>query len=318
MLCKPFFFKKSAKIFTNLLAFHIIKLYHISMRRFIINPNAGKHKNLKVLERDIKKVFSQDEIVYTKYAGHARELAREAAQKNYETVIAVGGDGTINEVTQGLVKSNTALGIIPCGSGNGFARLIKMPLKNNLKCLEIIKANKTKVIDVGIAGAEYFLNVAGFGFDALIAQKFASSKRRGRLPYFEIGVKEFFGFKADKYYLTFEDGTKQEISPLCVAFANGNQYGCDFVIAPHASLDDGLLDMVFIKPANVFQVLLGLPNFLKENLSPVHLSETKQGKAVTITRKVPFAYHIDGEPRVCQNGELKISVVPSALKIICL
>jgi len=286
------------------------------MERFIINPNAGKHKNLKTLEKDIKKIFPQAEIIYTKCAGHAKELAREAAQKNYETVIAVGGDGTINEVSQGLINSDTALGIIPCGSGNGFARLIKMPLKDNLKALEIIKANKTKRIDAGIAGAEYFLNVAGFGFDAIIAQKFASSKRRGKLPYFQIGVKEFFGFKAIKYNLTFEDGTKAEINPLCVAFANGNQYGCDFVIAPRACLDDGLLDMVLIKPANVFKLLAGLPNFLKENISPVNLSEYKKVKEVQIKCGEPFAYHIDGEPRLCQSGELKIAVVPGALKII--
>ena len=114
------------------------------MIRFIINPNAGKHKNLKMLEKDIKKLFPQAEIIYTKCAGHAKELALETAQKNYKTAVAVGGDGTINEVTQGLVNSNTALGIIPCGSGNGFARLIKMPLKDNLKCLEIIKQNRTK------------------------------------------------------------------------------------------------------------------------------------------------------------------------------
>ena len=287
------------------------------MKRFIINPNAGKHKNLKLLEKDIKKIFPQDDIIYTKCAGHAKELAREAAQKGYETVIAVGGDGTINEVTQGLVNSDTALGIIPCGSGNGFARLIKMPLKNNLKALEIIRANKTKKIDVGIAGAEYFLNVAGFGFDAIIAQKFASSKRRGKLPYFQIGVKEFFGFKAIKYELTFEDGTKAEISPLCVAFANGNQYGSDFIIAPRADFDDGLLEMVLIKPANIFKLLLGFPNFFKEGLSPVKLTENKSIKKVEIKAAGPFAYHIDGEPRTCQNGELKISVVPAALKIIC-
>ena len=286
------------------------------MNRFIINPNAGKHKNLKMLEKDIKKVFPQAEIVYTKCAGHAIELAREAAQKNYETVIAVGGDGTINEVTQGLVNSDTALGIIPCGSGNGFARLIKMPLRNNIKVLEIIKANKTKKIDAGLADKEYFLNVAGFGFDAIIAQKFAFSKRRGKLPYFQIGVQEFFGFKATKYNLTFDDGTKSKISPLCVAFANGNQYGCDFVIAPHASLDDGFLDMVSIKPANVFKLLAGLPNFLKENISPVNLSEYKKVKEVKVVCGKAFAYHIDGEPRICKSGELKIAVVPSALNII--
>ena len=159
------------------------------MIRFIINPSAGKHKNLKLLEKDIKKFFPQAEIIYTKYACNAKELALEAAQKNYATVIAVGGDGTINEIVQGLAKSNTALGIIPCGSGNGFARMLKIPLKDNLKCLEIIKQNNTKKIDIGLANNEYFLNLAGLGFEALIAQKFAASKRRGKLPYFQIGIK---------------------------------------------------------------------------------------------------------------------------------
>ncbi len=285
------------------------------MIRFIINPNAGKHKNLKMLENDIKKLFPQAEIIYTKCAGHAKELALEAAQKNYKITVAVGGDGTINEVTQGLVNSKTALGIIPCGSGNGFARMIKMPLKDNLKCLEIIKQNNTKRIDVGRANTEYFLNVAGLGFDAIIAHKFATSKRRGKFPYFKIGIREFFSFKPLKYSLNFEGGIKKEISPLCLAFANGNQYGCDFVIAPKAVLDDGFLDMVSVKPANVFKMMLGLPNFLKDDISPVKLTQTERIKSVEVISKTPFYYHIDGEPRKAQD-RLKITVLPKSLTII--
>ncbi len=286
------------------------------MIRFIVNPSAGKHKNLKMLEKDIKKLFPECEIVYTKYAGHAKELALEAAQKNYASVIAVGGDGTINEVTQGLVNSKTALGIIPCGSGNGFARMIKMPIKDTLKCLEIIKQNHTKRIDVGQANNEYFLNVTGLGFDALVAQKFAKSKRRGKLPYFKIGIKEYFSYRPGKYTLTFDDGSKTELSPLCLAFANGNQYGCDFVIAPKATLDDGLLDMINLPPANIIKMLIGFPNFFKQNLSPVKLTNTKKIKDVLITIKGPFAYHIDGEPRECKDGKLKISVQPKSLAVI--
>ena len=286
------------------------------MIRSIINPSAGKHKNLKVLEKDIKKLFPESEIIYTKYAGNAKELALEASQKKYKTVIAVGGDGTINEITQSLVNSETALGIIPCGSGNGFARLIKMPLKNNLKCLEIIKQNRTKKIDVGLVNNEYFLNVAGIGFDAIVAHKCAASKRRGKLPYFQIGIKEFFNYKSAKYNLTFDDGKKTEISPLCLAFANGTQYGSNFFIAPKAKLDDGFLDMVLIKETNIFKMLLGLPNFLKEGLSPIKLTETQKIKGVDITSKAPFYYHIDGEPRECKEGMLKISVKTNSLKII--
>ena len=285
------------------------------MIRFVINPGAGKHKNLKMLEKDIKKIFPQAEIVHTKCAGHAKELALEAAQKNYKAVIAVGGDGTINEVTQGLINSNTALGIIPCGSGNGFARLIKMPLKDNIKCLEIIKRNHIKKIDVGLANNEYFLNVAGFGFDALVAHKFATSKRRGKLPYFKIGVKEFFSYRPAKFNLTFDDGKKTEISPLCVTFANGNQYGCDFVIAPNAILDDGLFDMVTVKPANIFKMILGLPNFLKDGLSPVKLTDIQKIKTVKIVSEAPFYYHIDGEPREAQNT-LDIAIQPKSLNLI--
>ena len=285
------------------------------MIRFVINPSAGKHKNLKMLEKDIKKFFPQAEIIYTKCAGHAKELALEAAQKNYESVVAIGGDGTINEVTQGLVNSSTALGIIPCGSGNGFARLIKMPLKDSLKCLEIVKQNRTKKIDVGQANNEYFLNVAGFGLDAIVAHKFATSKRRGKLPYFKIGAKEFFNYQPAKYNLTFDDGKELEINPLCVAFANGTQYGSNFYIAPKALLDDGLLDMVLIKPTNIFKMLLGLPNFLKDGLSPVKLAETQKIKSIKIASKNSFYYHIDGEPREAQNI-LEITIQPKSLNII--
>ncbi|MBO4707899.1 MAG: diacylglycerol kinase family lipid kinase [Elusimicrobiaceae bacterium] len=286
------------------------------MIRFIVNPSAGKHKNLKILEKDIKKLFPESETIYTKYAGNAKELALEAAQKNYSVTVAVGGDGTINEVTQGLVNSNTALGIIPCGSGNGFARMIKIPLKDTLKCLEIIKKGRARRIDVGQANNEYFLNVAGFGFDALVAQKFAKSKRRGKLPYFKIGIKEYFSYQPVKCNLIFEDGIKTELSPLCLAFANGNQYGSNFYIAPKASLDDGLLDMINLAPANIFKILFGLPNFFKEGLSPIKLTNTKKIKEVTISVNGPFVYHIDGEPRECQNGKLKVKICPKSLIVI--
>lgn len=286
------------------------------MMRFIINPSAGKHKNLKTLEKDIKKLFPEGEIIYTKYAGHAKELALEAAQKNYDTVIAVGGDGTINEITQGLVNSETALGIIPCGSGNGFARLIKMPLKDSLKCLEIIKKGRTKKIDVGLANKEYFLNIAGLGFDAIVAQKFAKSKRRGKLPYFKIGLTEYFSYRATKCNLTFDDGTKTEISPLCLDFANGTQYGSNFYIAPQAKLDDGLLDMVILPQTNIFKMLFGFPNFFKDGLSPVKLTKTQKIKEVLVKQNNPFPYHIDGEPRESKDGTLKIKIQPKSLKII--
>ena len=213
------------------------------------------------------------------------------------------------------MNSSTALGIIPCGSGNGFARLIKMPLKDSLKCLKIIKQKHTKKIDVGQANNEYFLNVAGFGFDALVAHKFASSKRRGKFPYFKIGIKEFFNYRPAKYNLTFGDGKAVEINPLCVAFANGTQYGSNFYIAPKALLDDGLLDMVLIEPTNIFKMLLGLPNFLKDGLCPVKLTKTQKIKSVKIASKNSFYYHIDGEPREAQNI-LEITIQPKSLNII--
>ncbi len=286
------------------------------MIRFIINPSAGKHKNLKILEKDIKKLFPESEIIYTKYAGHAKELALEAAQKKYETVISVGGDGTINEVTQGLANSETALGIIPCGSGNGFARMIKIPLKDTEKCLEIIKQGRTKKIDIGQANNEYFLNVAGIGFDALVAQKFAKSKRRGKLPYFKIGIKEYFSYRPGKYTLTFDNGSKTELTPLCLAFANGTQYGSNFYIAPKAKLDDGFLDMVILPPANIFKMMIGFPNFFKDGIIPIQLTSTDKIKEVLVTLNGSFAYHIDGEPRECKDGKLKIISHPKSLKII--
>lgn len=286
------------------------------MIRFVINPSAGKHKNLKLLEKDIKKLFPEGEIVYTKYAGHAKELALEAAKKDYDSVIAVGGDGTINEITQGLVNSKTALGIIPCGSGNGFARLIKMPLKDTLKCLKTIKKHRTKKIDVGKAGNEYFLNVAGLGFDATVAQKFAKSKRRGKLPYFKIGSTEYFSYRTTKCSLTLDSGTNMELSPLCLAFANGTQYGSNFYIAPQAKLDDGFLDMVILPRTNLFKMLLGFPNFLKDGLSPVKLTKTQKIKEVLIKQNCPFVYHIDGEPRENKDGNLKITVHPKSLTVI--
>lgn len=285
------------------------------MTLFIINPKAGKHKNLTQLEKDIKIFFPEAEITYTKYAGHAKELALQAVQKNYKQVIAVGGDGTINEIIQSLALSNTALGIIPCGSGNGLARELKLPLKNTKKCLEILKNAKYFKSDIAMAGQEYFINLAGIGIEAIIAEKFAASKKRGMTPYFKIGLVEILKFKRNKFSIKI-DGSKEEVyQPLSLVFANGKQYGSNFIIAPNASFNDGLLDMVLIPKSNFLKILLGFSNFFKNGSSPIVLTKTKKIKEAEITSKTPFAYHIDGEPRSSQNT-LKIKIIPAGLNLL--
>lgn len=285
---------------------------------FIINPKSGKKLGCGDIEGTIKKGFTQAEIVFTEFKGHARELARYFAEEAFDAVIVAGGDGTINEAVQSLAGTQTALGVIALGSGNGLARELGCPLGPLEQRVSALKNFRIKQFDLGRANGEYFINLAGLGMEADIAAKFdeiGAGGKRGKWPYFKIGAKMFFAYKAPSLKVE-ADGKISEFEIMSLVFANGRQYGSNFKIAPKAAFDDGFLDMTVIRRANIFKLALGLPSFFFPSCKIVSIADTYKIRRAKVFTEGPFSYHIDGEPKKGENL-LEIEICPGAIKVLC-
>jgi len=286
----------------------------MSKRRihFIINPIAGVKRKVKVvdeLKRHLKADFTYG-IDFTEHAEHATKLSQEAANQGAEAVIAVGGDGTINEVAKGLVGTTTCLGVIPMGSGNGFARHMEIPLKLQ-EAINCINRFRVQRIDTGLINDEVFLSTVGLGFDALVGKRFAEFGKRGLWSYMQISTTEFFKFRAQSYQLRI-DGKEMHTKAFLINFANVGQYGNNAWIAPNASVNDGLLDVCILEEfphAMVGDIIFKLFN---KQLDQSKYYQSFRAKKIEVIN--PSLYHIDGEPK--ESSTLEVKVVPNSLKVI--
>jgi len=285
--------------------------------RFILNPVSGKiPADIEHVARVIQLNFPGADMRLTKAPGHAMELAREAANAGFESVIAIGGDGTINETARGLTGTKTALGVIPHGSGNGLAREIGMPLMLEEAVVRLQKAARV-CCDTGLANGELFLNLAGVGIEADIAWQFMEQGKtgsRGKWPYFKIGAKTVFSYRPRTLELI-ADGLKSTLAPLTLVFANGRQYGSNFKIAPHASLTDGKLDMITVHDAPKWKLALAAPAFFTDHYRPFGITSEASVTCAVVRREGEILYHIDGEPRKTTN-QLEISIQPKSLTVL--
>lgn len=283
----------------------------------IINPvSGGKRRDPLALERAARVNFPDADGVFTKRAGHATELAAQAVKDGYGQILVAGGDGTINETAKALVGTQTALGIVPKGSGNGLARELGMPLMYEAAWTALQKAAPVPC-DVGVANGEYFFNLAGVGIEAQIAKDFAEygkSGKRGMWPYFKLGAKAVFSYKPKTLRVRY-NGKDEILTPLTLVFANGTQYGSNFKIAPRADLTDGKFDMVEVLPVSKFKLALAAPTFLSKTFRPFEITRTQKTDAAVINYDGEIVYHLDGEPKTAQN-ELKISLLPRALRLL--
>ena len=286
---------------------------------FIINPVSGIRKNLRRLTALIEHKYNSAgrsyKIQYTRYAGQATKLAKEAVRDGIEYVVAVGGDGTMNEVARGLVHSDSVLGLIPGGSGNGFARSLGIPLNHN-KALDVLLAGKHKCIDAGMVNEHYFFGVCGLGFDAEIGAHFQSFGMRGPLPYFYIGVREYFKYRPETVRLI-SDNKERQKEIFLITVANTQQYGNGAYIAPQADMQDGLLDVCIVGKFSLLQILSNLYRLFNKTVEQFPAYSTFRAAEVTIIReKEEGWFHTDGEPR--QGGKkLRIKVVPACLNVCC-
>jgi diacylglycerol kinase (ATP) len=278
--------------------------------KVIINPISGTGKQ-KGVEDYIAKHLDNYEIVYTKKSGDASKISKDAVKQNFNAVIAVGGDGTVNECLKSLINTNTALGVIPCGSGNGFAYHIGMK-RSVEEAIKQLKNAKIETIDSCSANSNPFVNVAGIGFDAHVSQLFAKLKKRGFFNYVKLIVKEL-NYKAQEYNITY-DGIERKVGAYMISFANSSQYGNDVKISPMADIQDGLLDFVIVKEFPKWK----MPFFLLQIATgKVHLSkyvEIIQAKKMEITTNNTLL-HLDGEPYKASNPVI-INLLENSLKIL--
>jgi diacylglycerol kinase (ATP) len=278
--------------------------------RFIINPISGTGKQ-KGIEEFMIKHLENFEIIYTQKAGDATRISKEAVNDNIDAIIAVGGDGTVNECLIALVNTNTALGVIPCGSGNGFAYHIGME-RNIEKAVIQLKNTKIEVIDSCTANGFPFVNVSGIGFDSHIANLFLTLTKRGFVNYVKLVIREL-SYKAKEYTINYNN-IERKVKAYIIAFANASQYGNDAKISPMANFQDGLLDFVILKEFPKWKIPFFL---LKVATGKAHLSkyvEIIQCQKMTISAENTLL-HLDGEPFKASNP-IEVTILPKSLKIL--
>lgn len=284
---------------------------------FIVNPISGGTKKkivLDAIESNIDSAKYDWEISYTSYKGHAKELSLKAVEDKYDVVAAIGGDGTVNEIASTLINTDTALAIIPCGSGNGLARHLHIPLQYT-KAVELINRFDVKAIDYGTINERPFFCTCGMGFDAYISAKFDKSLKRGALTYVENAVREVINYKPETYTLINEDGTEMTYKAFCVTFANASQYGNNVYIAPKASMEDGLIDVTVIEPFNYAEAPILAIQFMNGILPSKSTVKMFQARKLTIHREKEDYLHCDGEP-FHGGKEVVVEAHPHSLKVV--
>ena len=281
---------------------------------FVVNPISGvkgKKAAIELLKTELDSLIHY-EVTETVGARHATELTREAIAAGYDAVIAVGGDGTVNEVGKALVHSKVALGVLPFGSGNGFARHRKIPIAVKA-AIGLINRFSTKIVDTATLNDEAFLTTAGLGFDAHVGWKFSQSGSRGFLTYSQIAINEFMGYKEEEYHLII-DGKELKTKAFVLSIANGGQYGNNAWIAPDASMEDGKLNVCIIRPFPAHVTPDIVVKLFNKSLAASKYYENIEAEEITIINASKF--HLDGEPREA-NRDLHLKIIPKSLTVIC-
>ncbi len=286
---------------------------------FIINPISGTKSKVALpgliaaqlsLHQDISY-----EILFSEYAGHCGELAAKKVKEGVDIIVAVGGDGTVNEVAKELVHTDVTLGIIPCGSGNGMARHLGIS-KDHSKAIALLINGLSQLIDYGkINDKDLFFCSCGVGFDAKVSYEFAHAPKRGLFTYFNIAIKENFKYKAETYQIITDSGESITNKAFVIACGNAAQYGNDAFIAPHASMKDGMLDITLIEPFNFMQVPLLSYQLFSRNIDKNHKAKSLRCKKIRIIREKSGVMHFDGEPIVADK-ELVIETIPLGLRVV--
>jgi len=284
---------------------------------FIINPVSGTGRKEKIQTEILKYLdtFKYNPGFYTTSArGEATRFVKKRFARGDRYFVAVGGDGTVNEIARILIKTDGVLGIIPVGSGNGLARHFAIPLSVK-KAVKLINQGEYIRMDSGRLDKKPFFCTCGVGFDAHVGHLFAKSETRGFFSYIKATIKEFYRYKPRKYELLEKNGNRIKRRAFLVTFANASQYGNNAWIAPDANVSDGFLDVCIMRP---FPALRAIPlsmRLFRKNIHRSDLLETFRTKEITLTRKKKGEVHFDGEPWI-MGKKLKVKIVPDSLNII--
>lgn len=283
---------------------------------FIINLISGTSDKAAIpglIDQYLDKTQFEYEIAVTQYAGHASEIAAKAKDDGVDVVVAIGGDGTVNEVARAIVHSSTALGIIPCGSGNGLARHLLLPL-NVRKAIEVINRCEIRQLDYGIINDYPFFCTCGMGFDAFVSMKFAEAGKRGPITYVENVLREGLKYKPETYTIEDDNGTLQ-YKAFLISCANASQYGNNAYIAPQASMSDGLMDVIIMEPFDVFEAPQISIEMFNKTLDKNSKIKTFRTRHLHIRRDKPGVIHYDGDP-VMTGADIDVELKPKGINII--
>lgn len=283
---------------------------------FVVNPISGtqsKKAILKWIDERIDRSIYDYSIVKTEYAGHATQIAAAAVKEQVDVVVAIGGDGTINEIARSLVHSNTALGIVPCGSGNGLARHLRIPMEPKA-AIDIINKGNRLCIDYGKINNIPFFCTCGVGFDAFVSLKFADAGKRGLLTYLENTLHESLTYQPDTYEIENEEGSVK-YKAFLIACGNASQYGNNAYIAPQASLTDGLMDVTILEPFTVLDVPSLSFQLFNKTIDQNSRIKTMRAKKIKIHRAHDGVLHFDGDPLMA-GKELEVEIIPGGLHVI--
>ena len=282
----------------------------------IINPVSGtgsKDKIPRLIDTVVDHEHNDVSIVMSEYAGHAREITAQAVQDGIDVVVAIGGDGTVNEVGSSLVGTDTALAIVPCGSGNGLARHLRISM-NASRALQVLNQGVVGKFDYCKVNGMPFFCTCGMGFDAEVSYKFSNEGTRGFITYIKTALAEYIKYKPKQYTIDI-DGLQMQERAFVVACCNAAQYGNNAYIAPRATMQDGLIDVTVMHPFNIAQTpLIGARLFLRQ-LGHDHHVSIYRGKRVVIEREQDDIMHVDGDPMM-MPARVEIENVSKGIHIL--
>lgn len=285
---------------------------------FIINPVSGvRSRSFEAFSRKLRSIV--DTGIYdldfrmTEAPGHGRKICREELEKGTGIFVAVGGDGTLNEVASQLVGRDAVLGIIPAGSGNGLANHLGIP-RDVSASAALLNKGKTMRIDTCMVNDTFFVSIAGLGFDARVARQFARASSRGFMTYARIALREYFSYRPHEYKLEV-DGRAMDVSAFFISFANSNQFGYNTRIAPGASLTDGKIDLCIVKKPPV-RAIPGIARLvIGRKADRSKYMETLKVKEVRVWRERGKRVNVDGESKKL-GKHLHVRIIPDSLKVI--
>ena len=282
----------------------------------IINPvsgTGGKDKIPRLIDTVVDNDRNDVSIIATEYPGHACEIAKQAVKDKIDIVVAIGGDGTVNEVGSAVCGSDTAMAIVPCGSGNGLARHLRLSM-NVSRALQVLNNGEVMPFDYCTVNGKPFFCTCGMGFDAAVSYKFSNEGTRGFITYIKTALSEYIKYKPQEYVIDI-DGKKMQEKAFVIACCNAAQYGNNAYIAPRATMQDGLLDVTVMHPFSIVQSpLIGARLFLRQ-LGKDHHVSIYRGKRVVIERRRDDIMHIDGDP-VMMPSRIVVENVTKGINIL--